>query len=218
MGTGPVTNYNLEVENLSKSYGRRVICHDINLTAAPGELVAVVGPNGSGKSTFLRIIAGLTRPDSGSVSHRYAGQVLSSNRLHKSVGMVSADLALYDELTALENLRLAARLSRMHQDYKQLGDALAEFGLAGRGDERVATYSSGMKQRLKLCVALLKRPSLLLLDEPTTGLDPEGVELVWRQALASGAAILFATNDVAEARRASRRVRMGPVGGWETDD
>ncbi|MEW5700708.1 MAG: ABC transporter ATP-binding protein [Candidatus Zixiibacteriota bacterium] len=199
----------LDLGHLSKSFGRRVICRDVTIELATGGSLAIVGPNGSGKSTMVKMIAGLTRPDAGTVHHRIDGQPVNSREWHRHTSLVSPELALYEELTALENLDFANRVGKWRRQRSDLIDTLDEFGLGGRGDDRVATYSSGMKQRLKLAAALLKQPLLLLLDEPTTTLDVDGSERVWAALARRQTALVIATNDPDEAQRAQERLVMG---------
>lgn len=202
----------LSVENVAKSFGRRVICRSVSLQLAAGQSIAVVGPNGSGKSTFVKVLAGLIRPDRGSISYELDGVEIKPSERYRHLGLVSPELALYEELTAYENLEFAAKVLGIAASQQILEGLLDEFGLLGRGDDFVGTYSSGMKHRLKFAAALLKDPPLLLLDEPTVMLDDDGAARVWAAMARRQSALVIATNDSHEAARADRRVRMGADG------
>lgn len=206
------TTFTLRVEKVSKSFGRRIICRAVELELAAGESIAVVGPNGSGKSTFVKMLAGLVRPDRGRVSHHREGREIKPEHWHRHLGMVSPELALYEELSGYENLAFAAAVLGLHADRAHFDALLEEVGLSGRGADLVGTYSSGMKHRLKFAAAFLKEPALLLLDEPTVMLDEDGAARVWAALARRRAAVVIATNDPDEARRAQRQVTMGAAG------
>lgn len=186
-----------------------MICDAVTLEVTTGQSLAVIGPNGSGKSTFVKLLAGLIRPDRGTVSYRSGGAVITSAESHRYVGLVSPELSLYEELTGYENLRFAASVLDLGARQPEFDALLEEFGLSGRGDDLVRTYSSGMKHRLKFAAALLKNPPLLLLDEPTVMLDDDGTARVWAALASRRLALIIATNDAAEAERAERKIVMG---------
>lgn len=209
--TNPPT-FRLQVENVSKAFGRRTICRTVNLELATGESIAVVGPNGSGKSTFVKMLAGLIRPDRGKISYRLNGTEIKQENRYQHLGLVSPELALYEELTGNENLRFAAKVMGLAASNREIDGLMDEFGLLGRGDDFVGTYSSGMKHRLKFAAALLKKPPLLLLDEPTVMLDDDGTARVWHAMSQRRLTLVIATNDSEEAKRAERQVTMGVAG------
>ena len=209
--TSPPT-FTLRVDNVSKSFGRRIICRSVTLDLATGHSIAVVGPNGSGKSTFVKMLAGLIRPDQGAVVYNANGAEIKPEERYRHLGFVSPDLALYEELTGYENLKFAAEVLGLSASKREFDLLLGEFGLAGRGEDYVGTYSSGMKHRLKLAAALLKNPSLLLLDEPTVMLDEDGTGRVWSALGRRRLALVIATNDPEEADRAEMKVVMGVSG------
>jgi heme exporter protein A len=185
-------------ENLSKSYGRRRLFTSLNGQINEGGLIAVTGPNGSGKSTFLKILAGLVRADAGDV-RRPDGQ--------RAIGYAAPDLSLYGELTGQENLEFFADVRGI--DRKGVLPLLERAGLSRAAGKPALAYSSGMRQRLSLCNALLHQPAVLLLDEPTLALDSDGVafvEQILAEHIQTGGCAVVATNDAGEAER------WGPAG------
>jgi len=203
------SQFTLRIDGLGKAFGRRVICRDADWTLNSGQAIAIVGPNGSGKSTMVRMIAGLTRPDAGKVVHTLEGAEVASAHWHGHIGLVSPELALYEELTGFENLDFANRVGGWQKSPDTYENVLNEVGLEGRGHDTVGAYSSGMKQRLKYAVAFLKDPALLLLDEPTANLDVEGAARVWAALERRRLALVIATNEPEEAARAQSRFAVG---------
>ncbi|MBW3623485.1 MAG: ABC transporter ATP-binding protein [Armatimonadetes bacterium] len=199
----------LRIEDLSHRFGRRILFQDLNLTLAPGEWLAVTGPNGSGKTTLMRILAGLARPTRGAADLLYEGQALAPAERRNAVGLVTPDVVLDPELTALENLRFHARMRGLPSGGE--ADRLETVGLGGRGEDRVRTFSSGMRQRLKYAFAIQHAPLLLLLDEPTANLDVVGTELVerLRAAQRERGLLVVATNEPHEAEGATHRIHLG---------
>ena len=163
----------LRFENIDKRYGGLYALRRVSLEIAPGECVALAGRNGSGKTTLLRIAAQLVRPTAGKLTFSPAPN--ESERVSKNTGFVAHATMVYDELTAEENLLLFARLLEIPEATKSIEILLREVGLFERRDSLVRTFSRGMRQRVAIARALLHQPSVLLLDEPATGLDPEGV-------------------------------------------
>jgi len=190
----------LELQGLSKRYGRLRVFQGLTAEVRSGQVLVVAGPNGSGKSTLLRIIAGLTHPTAGQVCLFRDGRLLSPEERRRQTGLVAVDVALYGELTAWENLSFFARVRGLGLSPEEGEALLAGVGLAGRGDDLVQNYSSGMRQRLKYACALLHRPGLLLLDEPGANLDEAGraiVEAIIARQRQNGLVVL-ATNDPRE--------------------
>lgn len=188
-------------------FGRRVLFRGLSLSLEGGESLAIVGPNGSGKSTLLQILGGLRAPWAGrlelSVGGRYVARL--DHPLH--VGIVAPYVNLYGALSAAENLRFLARLRGFRNHESNVHSELAAVGLGHRADDLVATFSSGMVQRLRIAAASLFEPALLLLDEPSTMLDEAGLHLVEGCVVAAarrGAIVLLATNVRDEARRCDR--------------
>ena len=190
----------LEATDLSKSYGGRRVFAGLNLSARRG-LVAVAGPNGSGKTTFLKILAGLLRPDSGAVRIRADGADLSGDARRLSLGWAGPDLAFYEDLTAEENLdffrRAAGRRGDRTGESAFVAARLAEVGLADAARRRVGAFSTGMKQRLRIAFATLFDAPILLLDEPMNGLDAPGRDMVTAVVAArrKEGAVVLASND-----------------------
>ncbi|MDO8589002.1 MAG: heme ABC exporter ATP-binding protein CcmA [Armatimonadota bacterium] len=196
---------------ITKEYGERRVLEGINADIASGSSLVVTGRNGSGKSTLLRVIAGLTRPTSGQVAIEIDGKVLAGEERRNAIGFVAPDLALYEELTALENLAFFAKARGMRRSRKDLRELIARVDLAGREDEPLSSYSSGMKQRMKYAFALLHEAPVLLLDEPTANLDENGVALVdeiIREHRKEGLLIL-ATNDKREVGYGDQIIQLG---------
>lgn len=191
----------IEVQALAKYFGRLAALRDFNLTVRQGEFVAVFGRNGAGKTTLLRVLAGLSRPSSGSVWIHVPSQPhpQSSQAARGSMGYLSHNTALYLDLTALENLRFYARLFGLPAGNEELQLLIDQVGLAGRGREPVRNYSRGMQQRLAIARAFVHDPAIFLLDEPFTGLDQPGTEFLKRylsQVHARGKTCVMAIHDL----------------------
>lgn len=168
----------LLLDNISASYGARVVLANVSLALTTGDVLVVSGANGSGKSTLLRVLSGLQPPTSGAVAYEVGGARYGPREASSLVGWVAPDLQLYRELTGLENLRFFANVRGLRRSDAQLIDLLDEVGLAGREHDRVASYSTGMQQRMRYAYALLHEPPVLLLDEPTVTLDERGAAIV----------------------------------------
>jgi len=201
----------VEFAGIAKRYGNRSVLTGLSGALVPGTVTAVVGPNGSGKSTFLNILSGLIRPTRGEVRYRGDGADLERQHWLALLGVAAPDMAVYEELTAIENLRFFARVRGLTHDDGHLAALLEDVGLARRELARpVATYSSGMKQRVKLAQAIVHEPAVLLLDEPSSNLDEAGhrmvANLVARFRLR--AAVAVATNDPREMVWGDARIEL----------
>jgi len=189
----------LEARELVKRFGEREALRGVDFEAAAGELVAVIGPNGAGKTTLLSILAGISAVDGGEV-HVPEGEV----------GWVPQQAALYRRLTVEENLLLFARLERHPDPHASAAEMLELTGLADRREEIVARLSGGNQQRINIAIGLLARPSVLLLDEPSVGLDPRQRARLWEfvSGLVSeaGTTVIFSTHDIQEAERYGGRL------------
>lgn len=183
--------------DISKEFGERKIFRAVDFTVRKGQSLAITGPNGSGKTTLIRILCGLIRPTSGTIEYWNEDRQIDPDHIYKYIGLVGPYLELYEELSAWENLRFIAKIKGLG-DWQRSSDRLLDkFRLKGREDDAVKTYSSGMKQRLKYVFALLHRPPILLLDEPTSNLDSEGVATVYSvmERQKSNDILILATND-----------------------
>jgi ABC-2 type transport system ATP-binding protein len=165
----------IALDQLSKSYGALKAVDRMDLHIAPGEIFGLLGPNGAGKSTTLRMILSLIRPDAGSI--RIFGLDLATHRreILQRIGCIIEKPDFYLYMSGLDNLRIFGSLSNTHNLRGRIEEMLELVGLKGREKDLVKTYSHGMKQRLGLAQALLHDPALIILDEPTTGLDPQGI-------------------------------------------
>jgi ABC-type multidrug transport system ATPase subunit len=223
--TPAFTPTGIRFENIEKRYGGLYALRRVSLEMAPGECVAFAGRNGSGKTTLLRIAARLVRPSAGSV--RFCGPngngrqsedgainppLQTARETDAAIGFVAHATMVYDELTAEENLLMFAKLQSIAEAGARAAALLEEVGLTERRDSLVRTFSRGMRQRVAIARALLTDPSVLLLDEPATGLDPEGI--TWlantlRRMRDAGRTILMSLHGESEiSALATRAVRL----------
>jgi ABC-type multidrug transport system ATPase subunit len=215
--------FDLSIRELTRNFGRRRALARVSMDCRGGEIVGLLGPNGAGKSTLLSILSTLAAATSGEV--RYGGRTALEigAGLRSRIGVLSHDLHLYPELTALENLLFFGRLYGVADTAGRASAALERAGLEGRASDLVHAFSRGMRQRLALERALLHNPHLLLLDEPFTGLDDAStVSLIGRlrELRAAGRMILVATHDLDTAEEVLDRavvLRDGRLVGSETD-
>lgn len=198
---------NLVLDNISKSYPGRKVLDSISLEIRQGDKLVITGPNGSGKSTLLNIIASLLPASKGKVTLTMDSIQVSGPDIMLFAGVVSPDLYLYDELTANENLRFFAKIAGIRRN--NYDDDFDAYGLAGRGDDLVGSFSSGMKQRLKYVLALLKKPPLLLLDEPSANLDDSGKSIVYDLIKNHDGITVIATNERSEISYGSQTIELG---------
>jgi ABC-2 type transport system ATP-binding protein len=194
----------IEAEGLTKRYGDTTALDGLDLVAPAGQMTAVLGPNGAGKTTFVRAVATLLRPDAGRL--RVAGHDVAAEpgRVRRAIGLAGQYAAVEPAMTGRENLRMVARLYGQDRATarRNADRLLAQLGLTDAGDRRVRTYSGGMRRRLDLGASLVGQPRLLLLDEPTTGLDPRSRIELWdaiRGLVASGTDVLLTTQYLDEA-------------------
>jgi len=213
----------LEVRNLRKTYGSIVAVDDVSFGVGRGELVAVLGPNGAGKTTTVSIISGLVTPDLGEVSIGGARLRGDADPLKRRIGLVPQDIALYDELSARDNLRFFGALFGLGGKAVDtaIHSVLAWVGLAERARDRVGTFSGGMKRRLNLAAGLLHDPDILLLDEPTVGVDPQSRNAIFdnlEDLKRRGKTLLYTTHYMEEAERLADRVVIIDRGRVVADD
>jgi len=187
----------LNVDKIGKNFGEKKILRDISFELSPGMSAAIVGPNGSGKTTLVRIICGLIRPSFGEVKFTIENKQILGQEFYNAVGFVGPYLELYEELTANENLMFFAKMKRVPNAVEKLSLLMKRLNLNGREDDQVKTYSSGMRQRLKYVFALIGDPKILILDEPTSNLDADGIDRVYEimSEQKINNILLLATND-----------------------
>jgi len=194
----------IEVQSLTKRYGELTAVDDVSFTAAEGEIFGLLGPNGAGKSTSIGCISGLVAPSSGRIAVRGHDVVSDGVEARRVLGVVPQDLALYEDLSAAENLSYwgGAYGLRGAELKTRVAEVLARIGLADRAKEPVKRYSGGMKRRLNFGCGIVHRPRVLLLDEPTVGVDPQSrvrlLELV-REEARGGICVLYTTHYMEEA-------------------
>lgn len=191
----------LRLQGVTKRFGHTTALRSVDLCVESGESVALLGANGAGKSTLLRIAATLTRPTSGSIAIHDTDAAEHPDVARRAIGLLSHQSFLYDDLTAEENLRFYARLYRLPDPGAAARDALEGVDLVHRADDRVRTFSRGMKQRVAIARALLHDPNLLLLDEPFAGLDVRSRHALItriRQSREQGRTIVIVTHDIGQ--------------------
>jgi ABC-2 type transport system ATP-binding protein len=213
----------LQANHLRKSFGRQTAVADVSFSLDKGQIVGLLGPNGAGKTTTVGMIAGLLTPDAGEVL--IGGQRLQGDAdpIKRKIGLVPQDLALYDELSARDNLRFFGALFGLSGDAleRAMTSALTLVDLADRARDLVRTFSGGMKRRLNLAAGLLHDPDILLLDEPTVGVDPQSRNAIFEnlETLRSrGKALLYTTHYMEEVERLADRVVIVDHGRVVADD
>jgi ABC-2 type transport system ATP-binding protein len=188
----------LQVRGLTRRFGERLAVREASFELAPGERLAIIGPNGAGKTTLLSMLASVIAPSSGEIGAT-AGRI----------GWVPQQPAVYSKLSVAENLRLFARLERLPDPEAAVEQMLDQTDLHDRRDEQVSRLSGGNQQRLNIAIGLLSRPSVLLLDEPSSALDPRQRERLWDFIVGlsrQGASVVYSTHNVLEAERYGDRV------------
>ncbi|MGB3830799.1 MAG: ABC transporter ATP-binding protein [Mesorhizobium sp.] len=197
----------IDVRNLVKRFGDRTVVDHVSMTVGEGEIVGFLGPNGSGKTTTIRIMCGLLTPDEGE------GTVLGYDirseglKIKREVGYMTQRFSFYEDLTIAENLEFVARLYQLRPVARHVTRTLEELGLAARRNQLAGTLSGGWKQRLALAACIMHRPKLLLLDEPTAGVDPKARREFWdeiHRLAHGGLTVLVSTHYMDEAERCHR--------------
>ena len=194
----------IDVEGLTKSFDGHVVVHDLSLQVPRGEIFGFLGPNGSGKTTTIRLVCGLLTPDSGTGACLGYDIRRQSREIKRRVGYMTQRFSFWEDLSIRENLDFVARLYEMKDRRQTVDKALADLGLSARQDQLAGALSGGWKQRLALAACMLHRPELLLLDEPTAGVDPGARREFWDEihALAAGGiSVLVSTHYMDEAER-----------------
>jgi ABC-2 type transport system ATP-binding protein len=194
----------IEVRGLNKSFDGKRVVRDVSLSVEQGRICGFVGPNGSGKTTTLRMLCGLLTPDSGSGTCLGFDILKQSEEIKRRTGYMTQRFSLYEDLTIAENLEFTARVYGLDRRRERVDQSLEHLGLEERRDQLAGTLSGGWKQRLALATAILHEPRLLLLDEPTAGVDPQARRTFWDEihALAErGLTVLVSTHYMDEAER-----------------
>lgn len=201
-----MNNPAIAAEDLTYQYGELTAVDHINFQVAEGEILGFLGPNGAGKSTTVHLLTGQLLPKTGKATLLGLDIVRQTKQIQAQIGVCFEDTNLYEQMSALDNLKLFARLYGSSTDAEAL---LNRVGLEGRGKDKVATYSKGMKQRLMVARALINQPRILFLDEPTDGLDPvssETIRGIIKEEQARGTTVFLTTHDMLEADKLSDRV------------
>jgi ABC-2 type transport system ATP-binding protein len=200
----------LHCANLTKSFGTRLAVDGVGFEIASGEIYGLLGPNGAGKTTTMKMVCGLLEPDKGAITVD-GQQAIGNLEVKALIGYVPQDVALYPDLTAQENLEFLARLYKLGRRTvaARVQEALELTDLTDRRDDRLDSYSGGMKRRLNIAAGLLNHPKLLVLDEPTVGVDPQSRHAILERVQAfgrEGLAVVYTTHYMEEAERVCDRV------------
>jgi len=202
-----VTNDAINVTGLVKRYGGRAVVDQVSLKVRRGEISGFLGPNGSGKTTTIRLVCGLLTADAGSGTVLDLDLQTQSRKIKRKVGYMTQRFSFYSDLTIAENLNLVAGLYQLRPAKRHVADTLADLGLTSRKNQLAGELSGGWKQRLALAACIMHRPELLLLDEPTAGVDPKARREFWdeiHQLAAGGMTVLVSTHYMDEAERCHR--------------
>lgn len=208
----PTNGDAIEISHLGKLFGDFAAVDDVTFTVKKGEIFGLLGPNGAGKSTIIRMLCTLTRPTNGSASVAGYDVVKQAGKVRQHIGLVSEKMIMYDELTARENLKLFGKLYNLPNEYlnQRIIELLQFVRMEKWADQRISTFSTGMKQRINVIRALVNQPEILFLDEPTLGLDPQSTaeirELTKRINQEQGTTIILTTHIMFEAEALCRRI------------
>jgi ABC-type multidrug transport system ATPase subunit len=201
----------IDVRNLRKSFGPRRVVDGLSLQVAPGEICGFLGANGSGKTTTIRMLCGLLTPDAGEGECLGFDVVREAPRIRREAGYMTQHFGLYEDLTVFENLDFVASVYEMPDRVEAVAEIIARMGLSDRADQLAGTLSGGWKQRLALAACVLHRPKLLLLDEPTAGVDVKARREFWdliHDLAGEGLTVLVSTHYMDEAERCKRIIYL----------
>jgi ABC-2 type transport system ATP-binding protein len=203
--------YTVQARGLRKEFGGQTVLDGVDLEVETGQVFALLGPNGAGKTTLIRVLATLLRPDSGAAVIAGHDLLAEPKSVRTAISLTGQYAAVDDMLTGTENLRMMGRLRHLSRRAARdrAAELLATFDLADDADKRVKTYSGGMRRRLDLAISMITPPTLLFLDEPTTGLDPRSRSQLWdfvRDLAAGGVTVLLTTQYLEEADRLADRL------------
>jgi len=202
--SAPASDYSIDVRGLNKSFGKKHVVNDVSMRVQRGEIFGFLGPNGSGKTTTIRLMCGLLTPDSGSGSCLGFDIQREQAEIKRRVGYMTQRFSFWEDLTIRENLDFIARLYEMPNRRQAVDEALEGLGLGTRSAQLAGSLSGGWKQRLALAACMIHRPELLLLDEPTAGVDPKARRDFWdelHRLAARGVSVLVSTHYMDEAER-----------------
>ena len=209
----------IDVRGMTKRFGARTAVDGIDLQVRRGEICGFLGPNGSGKTTFLRMLCGLLRPDAGSGTCLGHDVIADARTIKREVGYMTQRFSFWEDLTIAENLDFAARMYFVPNRRRVVRESLERLGLLGRRDQLAGQLSGGWKQRLALAACMIHRPKLLLLDEPTAGVDPKARRDFWEeihQLADQGLTFLITTHYMDEAERCHRLAYILEGKCWRT--
>ena len=201
----------IQVAGVTKSYGDNSVLRGVDLDVARGSIFALLGSNGAGKTTLVRILSTLLKADGGTATVHGFDVAAQAARVRQSISLTGQFAAVDEVLTGRENLVLVARLRHLQHPGRTADDLLARFSLTDAGGRRVATYSGGMRRRLDIAMSLIGDPPVVFLDEPTTGLDPQGRIDVWgavRELAQGGTTVLLTTQQLEEAEQLADRIAI----------
>lgn len=198
-----MSNIAISTKNLSKTYGHTKACNDISITVNRGSIYGLVGRNGAGKTTLMRLLLGLTKPNSGEMEMLgFSGKDI--NKARAKCGFIIENPTFYENMTAYDNLMIRSKMIGLTDPDKKINEALNKLNLSGKGKDRVKSYSLGMRQNLGIAAAILGEPELLILDEPVNGLDPIAIVQV-REVLLdlvkNGSTILISSHILGEIQK-----------------
>jgi len=209
-----MSHHMIEISELTKTYGTQTVVNHLNLNIEKGEVFGLLGPNGAGKSTTIRMILGMTEPSSGNVKVDGFQSNMEPIKVKQSVGYLPEDIGFYDKMTAFENLMYTAQLNRMSKTEakRRVEELLKMVGLQEARNKKAGTFSKGMKQRLGLADVLVKNPKVIILDEPTLGLDPKGMreflDLIKELSEKNGVTVLFSSHHLHQVQHICNRVGL----------